>query len=319
MLRKIIPFTGALLILFGCYSCQRSQDVVSQHWIQKRKHRPGFHIGSIPGHHLGHRPQDHDQIKHASHPRTSASDNLAIKRPSKLNTDTSTSFPLLATDDKSPFKWTTPETKASTVKRTTHSLAETAEARTNELEDVQQAKEANRRKIIRNSSLIGLGVGWITLSSWIATLSPLAGFLLPSIGLLTILFALGFLVVNLMERKQLRAGKVFFDDRRIGEWTALSLIMKKAQWISLIAGTLLTTAGFLLPISMYMISLVLFITGSSMSLIYSLSTYVGIIVSKSISPYSFEAKRALRQLILVPIISTAIAWGLAFLTLAMPF
>jgi cation transport ATPase len=313
MLRKIIPFTGALLILFGCISCQRSQDVVSQHWFQKRKHRPGFYLNIAQLQRSTSNTNTSVQVRLDNISQLpSRAAKLPIKSTSRVDGIPETSI-IAEHGENAPLHLE--HHRKHLEKNEAPSLQATAVERTEELEVLAQHQEVNKKKLLRSSGTLGLGVLALLTSSFLSVLPLTLTLLLSALGINITLVSLALICIHLIERRRLKQGAIFYTEQRIKDWTNFTILMQKTQLVGTILSAILGVVSIALTLSP-----ALFIYGAMVAFIGFLSglgttvaTLIGTSVGSSISPYSFEAKRALRLLILLPLISTAISLGFLYL------
>lgn len=319
MLRKITPFKSVLALALVLTSCQGAQDVVSESWLQKRKHRPGFHLNIAQLQRNTSKPSINAQAEQGSIaklPRRKGE--LAIASTNLRDSIRSATW-MIAEHGEQDQLHSAPH-RTYLEKNEAPSLQATAVERTEELEELAQHQEVNKKKLLRSSGMLGLGLMALVSSSILSALPFILSVLLSVLGAHISLVSIALLSIHWIERKRLMKGSIFYTEQRIKDWTDFTVLMKKTQLVGTILSAVLGVVSIALTLSpalfMYgtMVKSIIFLLGLGTTIV----TLLGISVGSSVSPYSFEAKRTARRLILLPLISAAIGIGLLSLVSLIP-
>lgn len=312
MIKNLLRFSvlfSLSTVLLTLYSCQSSQDVVSGKLIQKRKHRPGFHFN----------------LKQSSHQKENYAEQ---KEQMPRRRDSLIAMESTAANALKKFRpiQRLAENKSLKDERALHeqlnsfppppsqrpksSLLKEAELRTAEIEDLNEAIERNEKNLMITGILSFFGLlSYIGYYAAVLLGSMLVPYLaIPALILSTVLpYSLPLFLIYIVERFKLKKGEVFFDQRRVAGFEDTTVLMKRIQMIAFIASVSLAI-GFILGLVFAPPLGILALIGLTLSYtVFSVTSWIGIIVGLLNRRYSETSRKALIQLITVQVLGNIVA------------
>lgn len=245
------------IMVVSLNACKTSNDVVSNGLIQKRKHRPGFHIGKLPSKKQvigGVKPaafapgvQDEEIIEHDA-PTAPDQQLYAAHRSSDQ------------TRERSKQRVSRFREPLSKLKKPS-SFAQTAVRRTKQLQELNVLDEANKEALIASSSITGVSALVILLTLYLTTTTIFIPYLLVGafyVALAAIPFSGLITLLLILERLQLKKGKTSFSERFIRSMERTSKVMRILS--------LITVMLFAASFTMFILALIFPIVGLELSL-----------------------------------------------------
>lgn len=311
--RLIIGFV--VVVLLG--SCSQTNDVVSNSWIQKRKHRQGFHIDLA-----NKSKQQFKQERGDITNEKSLVDSIPVagsQLGEKLDHGAVNDIHYIANAnyeveaaDMGAFS----QRRHSGKNANTPLLPTIAEERTEELEELQEARIRNDKNLTITGILSVLSLVAI-IASIAASLAatPLALILsvLAALGSSIIRYSLPLFLIYLFERTRLNRGEIFFTPERIEKFTNFASGLKMTQLVSAILAVMLGIGTLAL---FYILSPWFIVTGIFAILAFGVSSFIswlGIVVAIPVTRKNIKARNALIQLIIVQLLAGLLAGIIAFI------
>lgn len=308
-----------LLVVLVMSGCKTSNDVVSDGLFQKRKHRPGYHLNwaQRSKHHQADVKEERRQWTSTDSTSMDPQDERSGSRklqPLKriLSADTGPLHPSVLSPRKlNPLK-----------KWQGKSLRETADERSEELEELLDHKIRNERNLKITGILSALSLAaYIIYYVSILMAVPMA----PALGLVVIPFTLllrytfPLLIIYIIERLKLKNDELFFNEKRIRFFEDTTLAMKRVQLLTFII-SLLSVIGFILGLLYFPAAALLSLLTFGISIfILGLASWIGIVTALAVKRFSRDAKRALIQLIILQILGNILLVFMAVLFLLLLF
>lgn len=288
-----------MLLLTGC---QTNQDVVSNGLLQKRKHRPGFHLNwkkqvkhkqeATEG--SNHQWASSDSIRQPADTTKRSDDRIhPIKRLLADHHASSKNIPLPSSNIASPKIFKRPSLRAQ------------ADERSEELEELLDHKVRNERNLKITGILSALSI--VATIAYYVTLVlgvPVAPFIGLVVFPLSVIsrYALPLFIIYLIEYFKLKKDELFFNQKRIMFFEDATLAMKRVQLITFIT-SLLSVIGFIAGLIFSPPVAILSVLTFGISIfIFGLASWVGIVAGLAVKRFSQDARRSLVQLIIIQIL-----------------
>jgi hypothetical protein len=282
-----------LLIVLVLSGCKTSNDVVSSRLMQKRKHRPGFHLNWQK--HVKH---EQEAITGSKHQWTSP-DTISQPTDTTKRSDGRTHAikRLLADHSNGPTKRLMPLSRLPQPKRFARpSLLKDADERSEELEELKEHKSRNKRNlgiaaIVASISLIAL-VASATAIFLSLSFIPLA-FVIATIALPIFSYSVPLFIIYLIEFFSLKRDERYFNALRVQSFERMIRTMKSISIITLIATALSVILLFIGLLVSPQIATVALIALLISLLLFRFSRWIGVILSTAVFHYSEQSRRSL--------------------------
>jgi hypothetical protein len=293
-------------------ACKTSNDVVSDGFFQKRKHRPGFHLNWKK------------QVKHQQEALAGSKHQWASPKAISQPADTTKRSDgrihpikrLLADHSNGPTKRFMPPSRLPQPKQFERpSLLKDADERSEELEELKEHKSRNKRnlRIAGIVSSIAL-IAFITSATTIFlsfSFIPLA-FVIATIALPIFSYSVPLFIIYLVEFFRLKRDELYFNALRVQSFERMIRTMKSISIITLIATALSVILLFIGLLVSPQIATVALIALLISLLLFRFSRWIGVILSTAVFHYSEQSRRSLALFVVFSLLMFLVLVTLAF-------
>jgi hypothetical protein len=298
---RFISFLPVFFVLL--FGCSADQSVVSDHWLQKRKHRPGFHLNWKKEQPRKELVNAHDSSRNR---KLEALDLLTVKTPSDALDQASLEASKVDVSRDRHVRPPLKKVSAVHPQGKRPSLQAQATERTEELEILKEERRRNKNNLLASGfltfgSIFGLAIALGVLA--LTGLFTIGTLIIGNIAFSILPYALPLFIIFLKERSVLNNGEVYFDNERTNRFLRVAQKMNKSMrdaFVAIAIGGITLLMSTVIGIPAFLI-IALMILGTGL-LFFSIASIAAFVSSAPLIKRSDEGRKIFGRSILFTIL-----------------